>query len=309
MRFSDDIDETFEFTAEERGVRLDVLIASRIGRSRSLAAELINEGFVEVNGRIVSKSAKIKGGESVRVEIPHEELPHLEPQDVPFDVVHEEENLLIINKPPGITVHPAPGSPDNTLVNGILYRYSINDENEFRPGIVHRLDKDTSGLLVVAKNRDAREKLSALFLNREVEKLYTAFCFGNPGFIEKRVDAPIGRHPVDRKRMTVREDGRNALSDITVVEKYGKAFKAQVKIHTGRTHQIRVHMQHLGFPILGDSVYGPKHNTGFKMPRQALHSARLIFRNPFDKNMLDFSAPLPEDMAVLEGALKRSSSH
>lgn len=303
MRFTDEIAEVVEFTAEEAGTRLDVLLSSVSGRSRSFAAEVIEEGLVEVNGRIPAKSLKVKKGDLIRMEIPVEEVPSLEPQPVDFDVIYEDENMIVVNKPAGVTVHPAPGSPDGTLVNGLLYRYKIEDYNDFRPGIVHRLDRDTSGLILVARNRDAREKLSSLFLNRTVDKRYLAFCWGTPKFDTMVVDEPIGRHPADRKKMAVREDGRSAKSKFIVKERYKNAFLAEVHIYTGRTHQIRVHAAHIGHPILDDSLYGGKHNRGYKIERQALHSWKLTFKSPFVQKECDFCAPIPHEMELLRERL------
>ncbi|MCD8568276.1 MAG: RluA family pseudouridine synthase [Geovibrio sp.] len=180
MRFTDETAEVIEFTADDAGVRLDVLLAAKSGRSRSFAAEVIEEGLVEVNGRIPAKSLKVKKGDIIRMEIPVEEAPSLEPQPVDFDVIFEDENMIVVNKPAGVTVHPAPGSPDGTLVNGLLYRYRIEDHNDFRPGIVHRLDRDTSGLILVARNRDAREKLSSLFFEPHRGQTLSRFLLGNP---------------------------------------------------------------------------------------------------------------------------------
>lgn len=303
MKFSEETSEVIEFIAEEQGIRLDVLLSTVCGKSRSFVADVISEGLVEINGRIPTKSTKVKKGDHIRVEIPEEEIPTLEPQPVAFDVVFEDEYMIIIDKPAGITVHPAPGSPDGTLVNGLLYRYKIEDNNDFRPGIVHRLDKDTSGLIIAAKNRDAREKLSGLFQNRTVDKRYLAFCWGNPKWDEIIVDEPIGRHPVERKKMSVREDGRAAKSMFIVKERYKNAFLAEVKIWTGRTHQIRVHASHLGYPVLDDNLYGGKHNRGFKIGRQALHSWKLSFKSPFTQKNYEFLSPLPPDMALLRERL------
>lgn len=303
MRFTDETAEVIEFTAEEGGVRLDVLLASVSGRSRSFAAEVIEEGLVELNGRIPSKSVKVKKGDSIRMEIPVEDLPSLEPQPVDFGVIYEDNDFIVVDKPAGVTVHPAPGSPDGTLVNGLLHRYRIEDYNDFRPGIVHRLDRDTSGLILVARNRDGREKLSALFAGRAVDKHYLAFCWGDPKFDSLIVEEPVGRHRTDRKKMTVREDGRYAKSMFTVKERYKNAFLAEVKIWTGRTHQIRVHAAHIGHPILDDQMYGGKHNRGFKIERQALHSWKLAFKSPFAQKECEFFAPMPPEMELLRERL------
>jgi 23S rRNA pseudouridine1911/1915/1917 synthase len=303
MRFTDETAEVIEFIAEETGLRLDVLLASVSGRSRSFAAEVIEEGLVELNGRIPSKSVKVKKGDQVRMEIPIEEVPSLEPQPVDFGVIYEDKDLIVVDKPAGVTVHPAPGSPDRTLVNGLLYRYKIEDHNDFRPGIVHRLDRDTSGLILVARNRDAREKLSGLFAERSIDKRYLAFCWGEAKFDSLIVEEPIGRHHTDRKKMTVREDGRYAKTMFVVRERYKNAFLAEVKIWTGRTHQIRVHANHIGHPIIDDQLYGGKHNRGFKIERQALHSWKLSFCSPFAQNKCEFLAPMPAEMELLRERL------
>jgi 23S rRNA pseudouridine1911/1915/1917 synthase len=230
-------------------------------------------------------------------------MPALTPQKIDFGIIYEDENMLVIDKPAGLTVHPAPGQPDGTLVNGLLYHCSIEDSNDLRPGIVHRLDKDTSGLILAAKNRDAREKLASMFMERTVDKRYLAFCWGVPGTDHFIIEQSIGRHPVDRKRMTVREDGRYAKSEIFVKERFKNTFLAEIKIYTGRTHQIRVHMAHAGFPVLDDQVYGGKQNRGFKINRQALHSWKLAFKSPFAHKDFAFTAPLPNDMALLKERL------
>ena len=233
-------------------------------------------------------------------------MPSLTPQNIPFDIILNKENYAVINKPAGLTVHPAPGNYDNTLVNALLYTFVIeDDDNDFRPGIVHRLDKDTSGLMIIAKNAEYRMKLSELFLNRNITKKYLALCHGTPAFLEKKIEAPIGRDKYNRQKMAVRDDGKTAVSHFKVLEKYKRAFLAEVTIFTGRTHQIRVHAANMGHSLIGDCLYGGREFYGFK--RQALHSAFLEFKEPDTNELISISLQLPEDMVFLQRNLKQES--
>lgn len=298
-----------EGVADVSGERLDQFVARITGRSRNLAIQLIEEGCVLVNGAQARKSARLKGGEKVSVVMPEEKQPDLTPQDVPFTVVLERDEFVVIDKPAGIVVHPAPGNYDNTLVNGLLHRFHIlDDDHDFRPGIVHRLDKDTSGLLVVAKNRDAREKLSALFQSREVDKRYLAVCRGTPGFTYKHIEEPLGRSSTNRTKMCVRADGRYASSEVRVLEVFRNAFLAEVKINTGRTHQIRVHMSHIGHPLLGDETYGGTSVLKMGILRQALHSNKLCFNSPFSDEIIECESEIPEDIRNLLEKMRRALS-
>ncbi len=292
-------EKEYTITAEEGGKRLDSYISAVTDISRSHAERLISEGHVLVNGVLKEKKYKISAGDVLDIKVPAEKIPDLTPREMDISVIYECGEYAVIDKPAGITVHPAAGTGDDTIVNGLLHRFDIRDDNDVRPGIVHRLDKDTSGILLVAKNRTAREKLSGLFAGREVNKSYLAVCWGNPKFDHIVVEAPVGRHIKDRKKMSVTENGRYAKSEITVLKRLKGAFLAEVKIYTGRTHQIRVHMSHLGFPVAGDKVYGNKNSLSLKIDRQALHSHRLGFTDPFSGEKMEFVSPMPDDMEML----------
>lgn len=299
-----DIEKTISLTAEADGGRLDAFIADNSDITRSFAEKLVAEGFVTVNGENKLKKYKVKTGDSVYIEVPREEVPELTPVKMDIDIIYDSPEFAVIDKPAGITVHPAPGHADDTIVNAMLAEFEITDDNDLRPGIVHRLDKDTSGLMLVAKNRGAREKLAKIFADREVDKRYLAVCWGRPKEDRFIIEEPIGRHRRDRKKMCVREDGRWAKSEITVLKRSESAFIAEIRIFTGRTHQIRVHMSHAGFPLAGDEVYGNRQSQMMPIGRQALHSWRLSFRNPFTNEMAVFESSLPQDMRELIKRLK-----
>ncbi|MDR2885124.1 MAG: RluA family pseudouridine synthase [Deferribacteraceae bacterium] len=285
--------------ATESAKRLDQYLADNLSRSRSYFSTLIDDGHVLLNGNTPKKSDKVKVGDVINIHFPKEELPDITPREVAFDIVYDTPRYAIINKPAGIAVHPAPGHYDDSLVNGLLYAFSIKDEAaDLRPGIVHRLDKDTSGLLIVAKDGEAREKLSRLFHDRLVDKYYLAVAYGVPKFKTITIEAPIGRDKKHRQRMAVTDDGRQAKTVVTVRELYNKAFLADVKLFTGRTHQIRVHMKHVGHSLLGDELYGGA-TLGKLFDRQALHAYRVAFIDPFTNEPIDISIDLPEDMKEL----------
>lgn len=292
-------EKRYNLTADASRQRLDVYISGATDISRSHAEKLIAEGLVTINGCLKEKKYKVSDGDSIVIVVPPEKIPDLTPQDMNISIIYECENYAVIDKPAGITVHPAAGTSEGTIVNGLLFQFDIQDDNDVRPGIVHRLDKDTSGLLLVAKNRDAREKLSKMFADRKVVKKYLAVCSGKPKFERMCIEQPIGRHKKDRKRMAVDEKGRYAKSEITVLKLLKGGFLAEVRIYTGRTHQIRVHMSHLGFPLAGDKVYGSKNSLSSKIDRQALHSHVLEFLDPFSGEQMSFISPVPADMEEL----------
>ncbi|WP_415238451.1 RluA family pseudouridine synthase [Seleniivibrio woodruffii] len=297
--------KTINLKAEISGERLDAFIASNSDISRSHAEKLIAEGQVTVNGSTREKKYKVKAGDDISVVIPPEKMPDMTPVEMNLKVVYECEHYAVIDKPAGVTVHPAHGTGADTIVNGLLHQFDIKDDNDVRPGIVHRLDKDTSGLLLVAKNREAREKLSRMFADRTVDKKYLAVCAGVPKKMNFIAEFPIGRSRKDRKKMAVEDGGKYAKSEITVLKLLKGAFLAEVKIYTGRTHQIRVHMSHLGYPLAGDSVYGNRISTAMPISRQALHSWHLSFIDPFDNTQKSFLSHIPEDMAALITILER----
>lgn len=295
--------EEKDFIVDINGERADIAAARLSGETRSLILSLFDKNLVLVNDKIVKKSTKLKIGDRLHISIPPEELPDLTPKNIDFEILLDRENYAIINKPAGLTVHPAPGNYSDTLVNALLYTFTIEDEdNDFRPGIVHRLDKDTSGVMIIAKNAKYRMILSELFSNREVKKIYTAICHGKPNFIEKTVELPIGRDKYNRQKMNVVENGKYAKSHFKVIEKFSNAFLVEVEIFTGRTHQIRVHASNMGHPLVGDVLYGGKVINNFS--RQALHSSYIEFVAPDSKELVKITSSIPDDMVELIDFLK-----
>lgn len=290
------------YTADKDNERMDAAAARLSAESRSLISNLFDKDLIKLNGQIVKKSTKVKSGDTISIIFPPEELPDLTPKNIPFEILLDKENYAVINKPAGLTVHPAPGNYSDTLVNALLYTFTIEDEdNDFRPGIVHRLDKDTSGIMIIAKNAKYRMKLSELFSNRNVRKIYTAICMGRPDFVEKTIIAPIGRDKYNRQKMAVTENGKYAKSIFTVKEKYKSSFLAEVEIFTGRTHQIRVHASSMKHSLVGDILYGGKEMYGFN--RQALHSSYIEFCDPDTNELIKITSQMPKDMVELREKL------
>ena len=304
--------------------RLDRYLAECLGLSRSRVVALMEEGRVFVDGRPGKKSEPLRPGQVVEVEVPPPEALDAAPQDIPVEVVYEDDALVVVNKAAGMVVHPAPGHPDGTLVNALLFQ--VRDLSgiggKLRPGIVHRLDKDTSGLMVVAKGDDAHVALSNAIQRREVRRVYRAVSWGHLAEAPITVDAPIGRDPRNRKRMAVMEGGRRAVTRLRVRERWRAAELLDVSLGTGRTHQIRVHLAHLGHPVVGDEVYGSGWGRGMSGPaqgwarelarrakRQLLHAADLAFEHPISGEALHFQAPAPPDFeAVLTWAREGEGS-
>ncbi|MBT3344668.1 MAG: RluA family pseudouridine synthase [Gemmatimonadetes bacterium] len=300
------------------GARLDVFLQSLHDEiSRSRLQNLISDGDVTVNGAHVRPSYRVREGDTIELIIPEPIKLAAEAQDIPLDIVYEDEALLVVDKPTRMTVHPAPGSPNGTLVNALLHH--CNDlsgiNGVLRPGIVHRLDRDTTGLLVVAKNDDAHRVLAAQLEQRQMDRRYLALVWGQLE-TATRVEAALGRHPRDRLRMAVVESGRHAVTHVTAVNTHTFTTQVELRLETGRTHQIRVHMQHIGHPVFGDPVYGGRNRVDGIEPglrpmarsmlagidRQALHARLLGFDHP-DGRHLEFTSPPPEDMAsLLRGA-------
>ncbi|MCK5577115.1 MAG: RluA family pseudouridine synthase [Dehalococcoidales bacterium] len=295
------MDKVVDLVAAKTGVRLDVFIAEEVsGTSRTLAKKLIDGGFVTVNDRVAKASLKLIAGDRLKVIIPPAEPSLLEPEDIPINILYEDNDLLVIDKPAGMIVHPAPGHRSHTLVNAVLARLPDLPfgDDWVRPGIVHRLDKDTSGLILVAKNQASLGKLADQFKSRTVAKTYLVLVRGvlypDRGF----VDAPIGRHPRNRKKMAVVAGGRAARTEYQVVRYIGGYTLLEVKPETGRTHQIRVHLAAIGHPVAGDATYGGK--TDF-LSRQFIHAHRLGFKLPSSGENVEFVSELQAD---LEQALK-----
>ena len=297
------MNERTEHPVESGGERLDVFLAGqRSDLSRSRIRRLIDDGHVTVDGRPGKASTRLSAGQTVTLEVPPPAPADLEPWDAPLSVVFEDEHLIVIDKPAGMTVHPAPGNENRTLANAVL-AYAPGIEGiggERRPGIVHRLDKDTSGLIVVAKNERAHSHLSDRFKSREVDKVYLALVAGHPSPPEADIDAPIGRHPHDRQRMAVVSTGRPAITRYRVLTAYQRSTLVEARPRTGRTHQIRVHLASVGHPVVGDAMYGRPVEG---LPRQFLHAFRLAFTHPASGETFRFTAELPNDLRKYLDAL------
>ena len=297
----------FSFTADTAGERIDALLARNLADlSRSAAQRLIEEGNVLVNGAAVKKNYKSALGDEVSVRLPEPENVEIIPQDIPLDVVFEDDDVIVINKPRGLVVHPAPGHPDGTLVNALLWHCGDSLSGiggEKRPGIVHRIDMDTSGLLIVAKNDFAHQFLSAQLSDHSLARTYEAVVYGRVKEDFGTVDAPIGRHPTDRKRMAiVQRGGREAVTHYEVIARYRGYTHIRCRLETGRTHQIRVHMEKLGHPLVGDMVYGRKRPEK-GLEGQCLHARELRFIHPRTEKEVHLVTPLPEYFRELLGKL------
>jgi 23S rRNA pseudouridine1911/1915/1917 synthase len=283
---------------EQMGARLDAFLAERVPEaSRSHWKTLIQEGFVKVNGSGCKPNHKLKPGEVIAWTLPEEVPIEILPEDIPLDILYEDDAVLVLNKPPGLVVHPAAGNETGTLVNALMFHDPVFGALE-RAGIVHRLDKDTSGVMVVAKSEQAAGELKRQFKARETEKEYLALVWGDT-LPEGRIETLMGRHPVHRKKMAVlTQDGREAVSNYKTLERFDGVSLVRVVIETGRTHQIRVHLAHIGHPIVGDAVYGRarSHALPERPSRQMLHAVRLVFNHPETGKKLSFEAPLFEDI-------------
>ena len=283
---------------ESKNQRLDAFLASSLdGLTRSQATRLIESGEVAVDGRAVSKSYKLAGGEDIAVTLPEPEPVEAVPQDIPLDVVYEDADVIVVNKPSGMVVHPAPGHPDGTLVNALLYHCAgtlSGVGGALRPGIVHRIDRDTSGLIIAAKNDAAHQYLSAQLADHTLARTYECIVVGSLREDRGTVDAPIARHPTDRKRMAVVAGGREAVTHWEVIARYPGYTHVRCRLETGRTHQIRVHMAYIGHPILGDTVYGAKKEVP-GLTGQCLHAVGLRFLHPRTHEVVELSCPLPEE--------------
>ena len=283
---------------ESKNQRLDAFLASSLdGLTRSQATRLIESGEVAVNGRAVGKSYKLAGGEDIAVTLPEPEPVEAVPQDIPLDVVYEDADVIVVNKPSGMVVHPAPGHPDGTLVNALLYHCAgtlSGIGGALRPGIVHRIDRDTSGLIIAAKTDAAHQYLSAQLADHTLARTYECIVVGALREDRGTVDAPIARHPTDRKRMAVVAGGREAVTHWEVIARYPGYTHVRCRLETGRTHQIRVHMAYIGHPILGDTVYGAKKEVP-GLTGQCLHAVGLRFLHPRTHEVVELFCPLPEE--------------
>ncbi len=278
------------------GRRLDVFLAEKVDITRSYAATLIGEENVLVNGKKAAKNTKLKMGDAVQVTIPNPQEYTAEPENIPIDIVYEDEHLLVVNKPKDMVVHPAAGNYSGTLVNAILYHCgdSLSGINGvMRPGILHRIDKNTSGLLLVAKNDNAHLYLAEQIKEHSLTREYEAVVYGNLKNDNGTVNAPIARHPVKRKQMAIVEGGKEAVTHYTVLERFGDFTHVRLRLETGRTHQIRVHMASLGHPVAGDDVYGPS-KVITKLGGQCLHARKIGFIHPKTHEYMEFSSELPQ---------------
>ena len=286
-------------SADVPGLRLDAFLAGQVEElTRSAAQKLLEKGAVTIAGRPAKKNEKTTVGMTVIVELPDPEPIDVIPQNIPLDVVYEDADVVVVNKPVGLVVHPAPGHPDGTLVNALLYHCgdSLSGINgQLRPGIVHRIDRDTSGLIIVAKNDKAHLALAEQLQDHSLTRVYEAVVHGNFREDEGTVDAPIGRHPIDRKKMAIdRKDGRRAVTHWSVLGRYNGFTHIQCRLETGRTHQIRVHMASIGHPLAGDPVYGGNRRGLPGLNGQCLHARKLRFLHPSTGELVEVECPLPD---------------
>ncbi|MCR5809769.1 MAG: RluA family pseudouridine synthase [Clostridiales bacterium] len=299
-----------EFTApdEAAGKRLDAFAAEASSFSRNSIQRLIENGDLLLNGREAASKTKVRAGDVITIVPPPPAMTDIVPQDIPLDIVYQDDDIAVINKPKGMVVHPAAGNPDGTLVNAIMYH--VKDLSgvggEMRPGIVHRIDRMTSGLLVIAKNDRAHAFLSDQLKTHSVSRVYYALCDGNFREDGGTVDAPIARSRNDRKKMAVDPAGRNAVTHWRVLERFGDVTFLRLELETGRTHQIRVHMSHIKHPIVGDEVYGRARNK-LGIVGQALHAGELRLIHPSTGELMTFTAPLPEEFENALAKLRKAS--
>ena len=296
-------------TSEEAGQRADSLLARRLeGLTRSAAARLLEEGRVTDRGRPAAKNLRVQPGQVLEVQLPEPEEPEARPQNIPLDVVYEDQDVIVVNKPTGMVVHPAPGHPDGTLVNALLYHCGESLSGiggQKRPGIVHRIDRDTSGLIIAAKNDAAHLGLAAQLADHTLARTYECLAVGNFREDSGTVDAPIGRHRTDRKKMAVVPDGRRAVTHWEVIARYQGVTHLRCRLETGRTHQIRVHLAYIGHPILGDTVYGAKKPVA-GLTGQCLHAVGLRFIHPRTGEPVELTCPLPEEFVRMLEKLRRN---
>lgn len=298
-------------TSDLVGKRLDIFLAEWQNITRSAAQKLISGEYVTLNGAVPSKNYKLRIGDEIECELPEPIPTDAQPQNIPIDIVYEDNDLLVVNKPRGMVVHPAPGNPDGTLVNALLYH--IKDlsgiNGVIRPGIVHRIDKNTSGLLIVAKNDVAHLSLAEQIKAHSFEREYRAILVGTPKNDVGTIDAPIGRSPKDRKKMAIVSNGRHAKTHYTVIEHFNGYSLAALKLETGRTHQIRVHMSSIGHPVFGDETYGGGHTkleAQIGLEGQCLHAKSIGFSHPTTGEFLRFDSELPEYFTEILQTLRRN---
>ncbi len=301
---------TEEYTVPEElaGMRIDRYLAENTAYTRSFLQKLLKTGMVLVNDAAVKSSYRVSPEDRIEFEVPDPEPADVLPENIPLDILYEDSDLIVVNKPKGMVVHPAPGHSTGTLVNALLYHCgdSLSGINGvLRPGIVHRIDRDTTGVLVACKNDEAHRSLAAQLKVHSITRIYYALVFGNIREDDGTVDKPVGRHPTDRKKMSVNtRHGRNAVTHYHVLERFGKYTLIECRLETGRTHQIRVHMASIGHPLVGDMVYGPAKQP-FSLEGQTLHAGVLGFIHPGTGKYVEFRAPLPEYFSDLLEKLRK----
>jgi 23S rRNA pseudouridine1911/1915/1917 synthase len=290
-------DIKYKISDEAAGIRIDKFLAEQGDRTRSFYQKAVEEQKVLVNDRPVKNNYKLRPGDVITIEPIEEEVLDIKPENIPLDILYEDDDVLIVNKPKGMVVHPAPGHPDHTLVNAVMYHCgdSLSAINGvIRPGIVHRIDRDTTGSLIICKNDKAHLFIAEQIKEHTVNRIYRGIVIGRMSVMEGTIDAPIGRSKTDRKKMAIdRVHGRNAVTHYKVLENFKEYAYCEFKLETGRTHQIRVHMASIGHPLLGDTVYGPS-KCKYNLEGQCLHAMTIGFVHPSTKKYVEFQAPLPE---------------
>lgn len=303
--------ERIIITENEAGMRADVALAALLEITRSNMQRLLEEGRAVKGGKVLKSNYKVKLGDEVIVELPEPQPLDVQPENIPLDIIYEDEDVVVVNKARGMVVHPAAGNYTGTLVNALLYHcHNLSGINGvIRPGIVHRLDKDTSGIMICAKNDTAHLSLSEQIQNKTAQRTYLAVVRGNIKNDSGTIETQIARDKNDRKKMAVvTEGGRQAITEYEVMERFGKYTIVKCRLKTGRTHQIRVHMEYLGYPLVGDPKYSPM-KTPFSINGQALHSLTLSFVHPRTHEQMSFEAPLPEDMKKIVTRLRLGQFH
>ena len=307
--------ETYNYTvgavSADIGTRLDKYLTEQIpDQSRSYIQKLLDDNFITVNGKSVKSNYKLRAGDAIAVEIPDAEELDIEPENIPLDIVYEDDDIIVVNKPKGMVVHPAPGHTSGTLVNALMYhcKDSLSSINGvLRPGIVHRIDMNTTGSLLICKNDKAHQILAEQLKEHSITRKYHAIVHGNLKEDTGTVNAPIGRHPTDRKKMSTKApNGRHAVTHYRVLERFGNFTYIECQLETGRTHQIRVHMSSIGHPILGDEIYGPA-KCPYKLQGQTLHAKILGITHPSTGEYIEFDAPLPDYFKDLLNKLRKQN--